>query len=164
MLDRIARRLNPAPSRRLVAEPGQLTLGVIARGLAGRLNRRRQRRLPRQMGRELAHADRLHRGQGGIETAGDQPDVLVAMNPAAYDPHYHFKLAIDAGVAERLKLNKRTLPIKSVRQLRKKHMVRNDALPWIEVDPQTFEVRADGKLLMCPPASRVPLARRYMLR
>ena len=61
-------------------------------------------------------------------------------------------------------LGKRTLPIKSVRQLRKKHMVRNDALPWIEVDPQTFEVRADGRLLMCEPVKKVPLMRRYMLR
>jgi predicted ATPase len=39
-----------------------------------------------------------------------------------------------------------------------------DALPWIEVDPQTYEVRADGKLLMCEPVKKVPLMRRYMLR
>lgn len=74
------------------------------------------------------------------------------------------KLAIDAGVTETLGLQKTTLPIKSVRHLRKKHMVRNDLLPWIEVDPQTFEVRADGKLLMCEPVKKVPLMRRYMLR
>jgi urease subunit alpha len=74
------------------------------------------------------------------------------------------KLAIDAGVSGRLGLSKQTLPIKSVRHLRKKHMVRNGALPWIEVDPQTFEVRADGRLLMCEPAKKVPLMRRYMLR
>jgi urease subunit alpha len=74
------------------------------------------------------------------------------------------KLAIDAGVSDRLGLSKTTLPIKSVRHLRKKHMLRNDALPWIEVDPQTFEVRADGKLLMCEPTKKVPLMRRYMLR
>jgi urease subunit alpha len=74
------------------------------------------------------------------------------------------KLAIDAGVADRLGLAKTTLPIKSVRHLRKKHMIRNDLLPWIEVDPQTYEVRADGRLLMCEPVSRVPLMRRYMLR
>jgi urease subunit alpha len=74
------------------------------------------------------------------------------------------KLAIDAGVADRLGLAKQTLPIKSVRNLRKKHMVRNDLLPHIDVDPQTYEVRADGKLLMCEPVTRVPLMRRYMLR
>ncbi len=53
---------------------------------------------------------------------------------------------------------------RNVRSLRKTDMVRNAAMPHVEVDPQTFEVRADGKLLMCPPATRVPLARRYMLR
>jgi urease subunit alpha len=56
------------------------------------------------------------------------------------------------------------VPIKSVRSLAKADMVRNMALPKIDVDPQTFEVRADGRLLMCEPARRVPLARRYMLR
>ncbi len=74
------------------------------------------------------------------------------------------KLAIDAGVADRLGLQKHTLPIRSVRALRKTHMIRNDLLPAIEVDPQTYEVRADGKLLMCEPVKRVPLMRRYMLR
>jgi urease subunit alpha len=43
-------------------------------------------------------------------------------------------------------------------------MVRNDALPKIEVDSQTFDVRADGKLLRVEPATRVPLARKYVLR
>ena len=43
-------------------------------------------------------------------------------------------------------------------------MVRNIALPRIEVDPQTFEERANGKLLMCEPDRRVPLARKYLLR
>ena len=56
------------------------------------------------------------------------------------------------------------IPIKNVRKLRKTDMIRNAAMPRIEVDPQTFEVRADGKLLMCAPATKVPLARRYMLR
>lgn len=54
--------------------------------------------------------------------------------------------------------------IKSVRGLRKSDMIRNTAMPHIEVDPQTFEVRADGRLLMAEPPTRVPLARRYMVR
>lgn len=74
------------------------------------------------------------------------------------------KLAEQADVGRKLGLVKRMLPIKNVRKLRKADMVRNDATPAVEVDPQTFEVRADGKLLMCPPAVKVPLARRYMLR
>jgi urease subunit alpha len=74
------------------------------------------------------------------------------------------KLAAEAGVGAKLGLGKRMVPIKNVRKLRKSDMVRNSAMPHVEVDPQTFEVRADGKLLMCPPASKVPLSRRYMLR
>ena len=74
------------------------------------------------------------------------------------------KLAEQADVGRKLGLGKRMVPIKNVRKLRKADMVRNDARPVVEVDPQTFEVRADGKLLMCPPAVKVPLARRYMLR
>ena len=74
------------------------------------------------------------------------------------------KLAADADVGRKLGLGKRMVPIRNVRQLRKTDMVRNAAMPAVEVDPQTFEVRADGKLLMCEPATRVPLARRYMLR
>jgi urease subunit alpha len=56
------------------------------------------------------------------------------------------------------------LPIKSVRGLRKKDMVRNDALPHVEVDPRTFEVRADGELLIAEPAATVAFSRKYMLR
>ena len=74
------------------------------------------------------------------------------------------KLAEQADIGRKLGLVKRMVPIKNVRKLRKADMVRNDATPVVEVDPQTFEVRADGKLLMCPPAVKVPLARRYMLR
>ncbi|WP_118132936.1 urease subunit alpha [Oceanicella sp. SM1341] len=73
------------------------------------------------------------------------------------------RLAMD-GVAGRLGVAKPFVPIASVRSLRKSDMVRNAALPAIEVDPRTFEVRADGRLLTCEPAAEVPLARRYFLR
>jgi urease subunit alpha len=74
------------------------------------------------------------------------------------------KLAMDADVGRKHGLTRDLVQIRNVRKLRKTDMVRNAAMPRVEVDPQTFEVRADGKLLMCPPATRVPLARRYMLR
>jgi urease subunit alpha len=74
------------------------------------------------------------------------------------------KLVQEAEVSRKLGLRKAMVPIKNVRSLRKRDMVRNSALPVVEVDPQSFEVRADGKLLMCAPATKVPLARRYMLR
>lgn len=74
------------------------------------------------------------------------------------------QLAIDNGVAENLGLQKKILPITSVRRLGKRDMIRNDACPEIEVDPATFEVRADGMLLYAEPATRVPLARSHFLR
>lgn len=74
------------------------------------------------------------------------------------------KLAMDADVTRKLGLERAPVQIKNVRKLRKADMLRNAATPHVEVDPQTFEVRADGNLLMCPPATKVPLARRYMLR
>ena len=105
-------------------------------------------------------------GSLGVAEPQVQKHMWGGLGMATQRVSFNFmsKLAIDAGVADRLGLAKTTLPIKSVRQLRKKHMIRNDLLPWIEVDPQTYEVRADGKLLMCEPVKKVPLMRRYMLR
>jgi len=62
-----------------------------------------------------------------------------------------------------LRLGKRLEAVHSTRHLRKMHMVHNDAQPLIEVDPETYEVRADGQLLACDPAERLPLAQRYFL-
>jgi urease subunit alpha len=53
--------------------------------------------------------------------------------------------------------------VRGTRTVRKRDMVLNDALPVMEVDPQTYEVRADGKLLTCEPATVLPLAQRYFL-
>jgi urease subunit alpha len=71
--------------------------------------------------------------------------------------------AIDAGIGERLSLRKRLVPVLGTRTLRKTDMVLNDYLPVMEVDPQTYEVRADGQLLTCEPAKVLPLAQRYFL-
>jgi urease subunit alpha len=73
------------------------------------------------------------------------------------------RAAADAGVAERLGLRKRFVPVHGTRAIRKKDLVLNDALPLMEVDPQTYEVRADGELLTCAPAAVLPLAQRYFL-
>jgi urease subunit alpha len=71
--------------------------------------------------------------------------------------------AFNAGIAERYKLSKRLVPIHSVRQLRKSHMIHNDLQPHIMVDPETYRVVADGELLMCEPAEILPMAQRYFL-
>jgi len=71
--------------------------------------------------------------------------------------------ALDGAVDERLGLRKRLVSVMGTRSLRKRDLILNDTLPKIEVDPQTYEVRADGKLLTCEPASVLPLAQRYFL-
>ena len=71
--------------------------------------------------------------------------------------------AIDAGVDGELKLAKPLVAVAGTRALAKRDMVLNNATPAIEVDPETYEVRADGELLTCEPATVLPLAQRYFL-
>ncbi len=71
--------------------------------------------------------------------------------------------AVDAGIGESLGLAKDVLPVKGTRGIGKKDMVLNDLTPDVEVDPETYEVRADGELLTCEPASELPMAQRYFL-
>jgi urease subunit alpha len=66
-------------------------------------------------------------------------------------------------LGQSLGLAKKTVAVSGTRNLGKADMVLNDALPVIEVDPQTYEVRADGELLTCEPASELPMAQRYFL-
>jgi urease subunit alpha len=71
--------------------------------------------------------------------------------------------AFDAGIADRYELKRSLVPIHDVRQLRKKDLVHNDWQPRISVDPETYEVTADGERLTCEPAKVLPLAQRYFL-
>lgn len=71
--------------------------------------------------------------------------------------------ALDAGIGKKLGLDSPLAACKNVRQVRKRDMKLNDACPHITVDPQTYEVHADGELLTCEPASELPLAQRYHL-
>jgi urease subunit alpha len=71
--------------------------------------------------------------------------------------------ALEADVARALGLRKRMVAVKGTRKLRKKDLPLNDLMPKMEVDPQTYEVRANGELLTCEPATVLPLAQRYFL-
>jgi urease subunit alpha len=72
--------------------------------------------------------------------------------------------AVQAGLAARLGVAKPLLPVKNTRGgISKRSMVLNDATPVIEVDPETYEVRADGELLTCEPAKSLPMTQRYFL-
>ncbi len=71
--------------------------------------------------------------------------------------------ALAGGVPERLGLARRAVAVQNCRRIGKRDMVHNDALPRIEVDPETYEVRADGERLTCEPARVLPMAQRYFL-
>ena len=71
--------------------------------------------------------------------------------------------AYDAGIGDTLKLNKPIAAVKNMRKLRKSDMIHNDYVPHMEVDSETYEVRADGQLLVCEPATILPMAQRYFL-
>ena len=71
--------------------------------------------------------------------------------------------AIEAGLPNQLQTGKLMVPVKNTRAVTKASMIHNDATPHIEVDPETYEVRADGELLTCEPADVLPMAQRYFL-
>ncbi len=71
--------------------------------------------------------------------------------------------AQDAGIGKTLGLAKDTLPVINTRAIGKKDLRLNDATPHVEVNPETYEVRADGELLTCQPAEVLPMAQRYFL-
>ena len=82
---------------------------------------------------------------------------------AATSVSFVSKAALDNGMADRLKLDKRLVAVHGTRTVRKRDLVLNDYQPRIDVDSQTYEVRADGQLLTCEPAKVLPLAQRYFL-
>jgi len=71
--------------------------------------------------------------------------------------------AMEAGLPAELGLKKRACAVKNCRSISKRDMINNDLLPHVEVDAETYEVRADGELLTCEPASILPMAQRYFL-
>jgi urease subunit alpha len=73
------------------------------------------------------------------------------------------KAALRAGLRRKLGVEKEFVAVEKTRKLTKKDMVHNGATPRIEVDPETYEVRADGELLTCAPAEVLPMAQRYFL-
>lgn len=70
---------------------------------------------------------------------------------------------LNAGIGERYGLHKTLAAVKNVRGVRKQHMVHNGYTPKMEIDAQTYAVRADGHLLVCEPATSLPMTQRYFL-
>jgi urease subunit alpha len=74
------------------------------------------------------------------------------------------RAAAKSGLGKKLGIQKELVPVQNTRgKISKKSMIHNDATPRIEVDAETYEVRADGELLTCAPAETLPMAQRYFL-
>ncbi len=82
---------------------------------------------------------------------------------AATSVHFVSPQAIDDGLADRLAVNRRLVPVGNVRNVGKADMPLNDATPRIEVEPDTFTVRIDGEVWQEQPAAELPMAQRYFL-
>jgi urease subunit alpha len=91
--------------------------------------------------------------------------MFGAFGSAPYSTSVTFtsQAALAAGIPARLGLRKRAVAVENCRTIAKRDMVLNNATPRLEVDPETYEVRADGELLTCEPLSELPLAQRYFL-
>jgi len=74
-----------------------------------------------------------------------------------------WQAAVAADVGQRYGLAKQLAAVKHVRGIGKRHMIHNHYVPQMEVDAQTYQVRADGQLLTCEPATSLPMAQRYFL-
>jgi urease subunit alpha len=111
----------------------------------------------------------------GWSVMGDANASIPTPQPVLYRPMFGaFGAAVQATSAtfvskaslphvQQLGLHKRLVAVKDCRKIGKAHMIHNSATPQIEVDSETYEVRADGELLACEPASVLPLAQRYFL-
>ncbi|MFC9471363.1 urease subunit alpha [Nocardia sp. NPDC056952] len=91
--------------------------------------------------------------------------MFGAAGPAAAATSLHFvsEQAIDDGLANRLNVRRKLVPVKNARRVTKADMPHNDAMPHIEVDPDTFTVRIDGEVWAEEPATELPMAQRYFL-
>jgi urease subunit alpha len=117
----------------------------------------------------------LKGGMIAFAAMGDPASSIPTPEPVRYRPMFGAAAAratsitflsgaaAQAGVPAQLGLSKRIESVAGCRTLGKRDMVLNDATPYIEVDPETYAVRADGELLTCEPAAVLPMAQRYFL-
>jgi urease subunit alpha len=91
--------------------------------------------------------------------------MFGALGRAKYATSYTFvsQAALDQGIPQQLGLQKALLAVQSCRSIGKADMIHNSAVPRVEVDPETYVVKADGQVLSCEPAERLSLAQRYFL-
>ena len=70
---------------------------------------------------------------------------------------------VENNISDHLRLQKRILPVSNCRNINKESMIHNAYTPQVTVNPETYEVRADGEHLVCDPAEVLPMAQRYFL-
>ena len=97
---------------------------------------------------------------GMVINTGSKQGITSPPGNAAYNMS---KAALKSGLRNKLGVDKQFVAVEHTRDIGKKNMIHNDATPDIEVDPETYEVRADGELLTCAPAEVLPMAQRYFL-
>jgi len=106
-------------------------------------------------------------GDPGASIPTPQPVMMRPMFgaaiPGATALTFVSQAALQAGVGEKLGLERRVVAVRNTRAIGKRDLIHNDATPEITVDPETYDVRADGELLITEPAREVSLARRYFL-
>jgi urease subunit alpha len=116
-------------------------------------------------------------GQIVLAAMGDPNASIPTPQPVHYRPQFGAfgraladssltfvsQAALEAGLPAQLGLARRAVAVRGMRSLRKTDLIHNTAMPNIEVDPQTYQVRADGVLLTCEPATVLPMAQRYFL-
>jgi len=119
----------------------------------------------------------LKKGMIAQSLMGDANASIPTPQPVIYRPMYASydkalkrssltfisQAAFDNKLHEKLRLEKDVRAVKNIRNLTKKDMKLNSETPNIEVDPQTYEVKVDGKLISCEPVSKVPMGQRYFL-
>jgi urease subunit alpha len=110
----------------------------------------------------------LKGGQIAAAAMGDPNASIPTPQPVHYRPMFGAKAVTFVSKAflknkNLSKLRRPLVAVKNTRKIGKKHMVHNDYQPEMSVDPETYEVRADGELLVCEPAKVLPMAQRYFL-
>ena len=119
----------------------------------------------------------LKGGSIALAAMGDPNASIPTPQPVHYRPQFGAfggalargsltfvsQAGLRAGVRERYGLQKTTVAVQGCRSITKADMVHNSYLPTMEIDPQRYTVRADGQLLTCEPASKLPMAQRYFL-
>jgi urease subunit alpha len=119
----------------------------------------------------------LKGGMIALANMGDPNASIPTPQPTFYRPQFaaHGKArfntcvtfvsqaSLDHGLADKLRVDKRLVPVMNTRKISKADLLYNESCPDIDVDPETYTVKADGDVLTCEPLHEVPLAQRYFL-